>query len=175
MDLNPGVPVVAYRGSLALGRWLRDYEQPWFLEVDIFASDLTELHLNPHTRRCLEEGLDAFRRGLYLACANLMGAVSEGDWFALGEKLRGSSTSMDRALDHGRVVEVQRRVAQDVRDRHLDNSFHEVEAQAALLRRLRNYGTHPGAGAEEDLQRYFSEATCDRDGKPEPPGRKPRM
>jgi len=43
--------------------------------------------------------LQAYRRGLYLACASLLGALSEGAWYSLGERLRGVSGKLDDALD----------------------------------------------------------------------------
>jgi hypothetical protein len=56
----------------------------WFLDPDLFAADLRGLELDRRTRRCVTEALDAYCHGQFLACANLLGAASEGAWYAAG-------------------------------------------------------------------------------------------
>jgi hypothetical protein len=66
-------------------------EARWYLEPDLFAEEIGSLQLSDRAHRALREALASFRRGLYLACASLLGVVSEGAWYAAGERLRTPS------------------------------------------------------------------------------------
>lgn len=133
----------------------RDRES-WFLDFDLFVADLSNLGLDPRTIRSLEECLAAYRRGLYLASASLLGAAVEGAWYAVGEELRDRDAGLARALDSPtNTAQVQRRVA----DR-LGTAKQDLLAHAAFMRDLRNYGVHPRATETEELERFFTEEAC---------------
>lgn len=131
----------------------------WYLDVDIFAADLDGIDLGHRSVRCLAEALHAFRRGLYLAAVNVLGAAVEGAWFAAAEQLRHLSTSIDEVLnrDEPRAATVQSKVTGYIASRGHRLEANELQAHAALLRELRNYGTHPRPRADDQLERYFEE------------------
>jgi hypothetical protein len=127
----------------------------WFLDVDVFAGDLSELRLDPRTIRCLRECLVAYRRGLYLAAANLLGAAVEGAWYTLAEQLRDRVPRLQNALNLNETAKVQRLVAE-----RLGAERQELLAHAGFMRDMRNYGIHPRPAEREQLERYFTEETC---------------
>jgi hypothetical protein len=132
---------------------------PWLADADVFHADLESLQLDPRTTRCLKEALAAYQRHLYLACASLLGAVSEGAWYALGETLRGASKSFDKSLDGASAARFQKRLARELEDRGV-HAVHELVAHASLYRELRNYGVHPRTTSDLRLEKYFSEEAC---------------
>ena len=67
--------------------------------------------------RCIAEALAAYRHGLFLACANLLGAASEAAWYASGERLRELDPQLDKAIDDDRTAKVIDRVAEVLRQR----------------------------------------------------------
>lgn len=71
----------------------------WELEPDIFITDLDPLGLDPRTARCVREGLEAYRRGAFLAAVSLIGAAVEGAWYAAGQRLRSTSPKLENVVD----------------------------------------------------------------------------
>lgn len=107
--------------SLILPRGLQQlrsvtYRRPYRLlaqpalpvEPDVFLDDLAALGLDHRTERTLREAVESFRRGLYLACASLLGATSEGARFAFGERFRASVPGLAKALDDGKASRCRR-------------------------------------------------------------------
>lgn len=130
-----------------------------FLEADIFTADLEALNLNARSLRALEESLQCFRRGLFLAAASLLGAAVEGAWFAAAERLRRPNTKLDKELAKAlpSTQEVQRLVSELLPAR----VRHELSSLTGLLREIRNYGVHP----REDrgaVEVYLVEEACGR-------------
>jgi hypothetical protein len=89
---------------------------PWYLDHDLFLGELSDLNLNSRTQRTLEEALEAFRRGLYLAALSLLGAVTEGAWFAAGEALKTTDTRLAKALEGISAPAVQSNLARIFRE-----------------------------------------------------------
>lgn len=146
-------PVV--QGKIALN----SQEMNGLGDVDLFNADLGTLRLDPRTQRCLEEALAAHRHGMYLAAANLLGAVSEGAWYSAGEQLRGRDPQLDRALDNDRTAKVVARVCELIRrDCRPKAIAYELQAFADYLRNLRNYGIHPRERIDTTKEPAFSEA-----------------
>lgn len=132
----------------------RDREA-WFLDADVFAADLSDLQLDPRTIRCLQECLVAYRRGLYLAAASLLGAAVEGAWYTVAEQLREQEPRLVKPLNLNETTKVQRLVAERLGAEH-----QELLAHAGFMRDVRNYGIHPRPAEREQLERYFTEETC---------------
>jgi hypothetical protein len=135
------------------------------LDRDLFARDsFADLRLGPRTQLTLDEALAAFRRQLWLACASLMGAVSEAAWFGAGERLRGRDSSLDKALDRGdSVTQVVTRACRliDAARGRWPNAAAELQSHAFYLWRIRNYGVHPRDNVSDaDLEEAFTEAGC---------------
>ncbi len=138
---------------------LVDESTQWFFDPDVFTADLERLELDRRARRCIVEALAAYRRGLFLSCASLLGAASEGAWYAAGEQLRYLDAQLDKALDADNTARVMARVTEVLRQhRALRSTIDELHAQAALLRQLRNYGIHPRPHQVDHLERYFSDS-----------------
>lgn len=138
---------------------LVDEAKQWFLDPDVFTADLSQLELDRRARRCIVEALAAFRQGLFLACASLLGAASEGAWYAAGERLRHLDTQLANALDSDNTAKVMTRVGEVIRQHGVPRAaVDELHAQAALLRQLRNYGIHPRSDEADHLERYFSDS-----------------
>lgn len=132
---------------------------PWFADPDLFSDQLGDLGLDARARRCLDEALAAYRRGLYLACTNLLGAASEAAWYAAGGRLRHLDDQLAKAIDGERTSRVITRVSEVLRQhRPLASVADDLSSTAALLRDLRNYGAHPRADDTSHLERYFTEA-----------------
>ena len=153
---------VAYQANLAAYRLaprLVDDETPWFLDPDLFTADIEQLQLDRRTRRCLVEALAAYRHGNDLACGSLLGATSEGAWYAAGEQLRSLDDQLDRALDDDNTAKVQARVSEVLRQHGLlKATVYELRAHAAVLRQLRNYGVHPRSDDTDSLEHYLSDS-----------------
>lgn len=161
--------------SLILPRGLQQlrsvtYRRPYRLlaqpalpvEPDVFLDDLAALGLDRRTERTLREAVESFRRGLYLACASLLGATSEGAWFAFGERFRASVPGLARALDDGKAEQVQAKLVQALRDAgsRLKRTADDLATSAATFRALRNYGVHPRGEVQPDLEPVFDEEAC---------------
>lgn len=135
---------------------------PWPFDPDLFIESLGPVELEPRAERTLRQALEAYRRGLYLASAALLGAVSEAVWYWAGELVREESPKLAQALDSERTAEVQRLVVEILRKvKDLPRSLpDELLSTASLLRGLRNYGVHPRATEDHSLERHFTEETC---------------
>lgn len=128
--------------------------------MDLFLDGLEDLGLTDQTRQIADETLQAYRRGLYIGSASLLGALSEGAWYSLGERLRGVSGKLDEALDKDATAVVQKQLADRMRDAVTGTAPDEVFSQATLLRELRNFGVHPRVAPRADLMEYFTEEGC---------------
>ena len=129
--------------------------------MDVFTADLEALGLDRRTLRCLQEALSAYRRGLYLSAVNLLGAVSEGAWYAAGEQLRSVVPPIAKVLDNDNVAigKVIGRVSEQLSKTKgvRASDVRELEVHAAYLRDLRNYGVHPRGESSTSLEHAFSE------------------
>jgi hypothetical protein len=134
---------------------------PWLLEPDLFAEEIGDIVLSDRAHRALREALDSFRRGLYLACASLLGVVSEAAWYAAAERL--GTPPIAKAIEEDATARMQNLVAEHLRaDKALARRKtlpDELLAHAALLRDIRNYGVHPRE-TRDDLERWFTEDAC---------------
>jgi hypothetical protein len=134
------------------------------LDFDIFTSALSSDLLDDRGRLCIREALSAYRHELYLSCVNLLGAVSEGAWWKLAEKLRGKSSTLDSAVgsDRTSISLLIRLTADEISKlKNMKSAAAELYAHATYLRELRNYGAHPkGADPEATEEHAFTEAGC---------------
>jgi hypothetical protein len=133
------------------------------LDPDLFCADLGALNLDHRTTRCIREALTSYTRELYLACASLLGAASEGAWYASGERLRHLDTKIDSLLESESTAALQKAVGDFLRRRlpkELRWEPDDLRTHADLFRSLRNYGVHPRASSSADLERIFDEEGC---------------
>jgi hypothetical protein len=102
--------------------------------------------LGPRGARCLVEGIEAFRRGLYLAAASLAGAASEAAWFSTAETLPGRSQALDKALVDDQIGPVIKLVAEQLRSvKAVRKSLVGVQRTGAACRRAPcDHGCHCG-------------------------------
>jgi hypothetical protein len=155
----------AYVASGYLMASFEALEQAWYLDADLLTEDTGGLQLNDRARRALSEALRAYRSGLYLACASLLGVVSEAMWYEAAHRILESgykSGSLTKAIANTATADVIKRVGEAIEQegKGLPSSTRsELVSHATLLRGLRNYGVHP---AEEDslLAKHFEEDTC---------------
>ena len=147
----PAVP----GGGLMLSR--SGYAMLSVADPDVFVDGLDALELDARTQRSLAEALLAFNRGLYLASVSLLGAVSEGAWYAAGEQLRAFDPQLEKALDADRIAKVQERVTELLRRHAPTSTVVDLNATAARLRDLRNYGVHPRSARGSSQERFFTE------------------
>ena len=162
-SVNASVPRPAILSSAV---WLpHRLRQPgvWRIEADVFVSDLDSLELDPRTGRSLREAMEAYRRGLFLAAASLLGATVEGAWFAAGQRLTTRSADIDKLVDSDRTAQLQAAVATHI-EQHIQKTQRwkakKLSTFAALMRSVRNYGVHPRGVADDDVEAYFEEDTC---------------
>jgi hypothetical protein len=135
----------------------------WNLEPDVFVADLEPLRLDARTERCLREALASYRRGVFLAAASLLGAATEGAWYAAGQVLRSHADALKKVADTERTAQVQSAVAHVLREAIPKSrrwEADELAQHAALMRRIRNYGVHPREDSDEGLEVYFEEDRC---------------
>jgi len=156
------LPIPPLVSSYRLAPRLTANEVPWYLfEPDLFTEDLAELELDGRTKRCICEALGAYRSGLFLACANLLGAASEGAWYAAGERLRDLDRKLSNALDGENTRQVISRIHEVLRGQgNLATTASGLRSTADLLIRLRNYGVHPRSAEADPLERYFTDASA---------------
>lgn len=147
-----GEPLYAFAPRMTLDSGLE------VLDSDFFVADLQGVELEVRARRCLEEALEAYRRGMYLSCVNLIGAVSEAAWYSAGEQLRDQDSALVKALDGDRTEQVLARVAEVLRASSKSRyGIEELHAHAGFLRELRNYGVHPRGPVSESQEHAFTE------------------
>ncbi len=133
---------------------------PHLFDADLFTAGLMALELDDRVRRTIEESLNAFRRGLYLAAASLLAAATEGAWYAAAVPFVDKDRKLGEAMERDRTADVQTRVANhlrdgaDGRDRARTDG---LEVHARLMRDIRNYGLHPRSTVDDELERFFSE------------------
>ncbi len=124
--------------------------EPWLAQVGPL--------LTKRTQRTLGEALAAARRGLYQAGLMLLGAVSEGAWYVVGEAFRDRSTELADNLDREATAQVQRLVRDELaKVKRQRTTAGELYSHANYLRDIRNYGIHAG-GDEESLDHAFTES-----------------
>ena len=160
-----GVQVPVGRPRLGSGYQLAyrfGSDQLPILDADVFSADLSSLGLDRRVLVCLSQALQAYRRGLYLSALNMIGAVSEGAWYAAAERLRGRSPQLDRAIDDNQTAYMIRLTADLLATRKgLRTDAAELHSHASYLRDLRNYGVHPRPGDGSDgMEHAFTEAGC---------------
>lgn len=136
----------------------RDEAKEWFFDPDIFVSDLASLDLAERTKRCLREAIDCHRSGQYLACANLLGAASEGAWFSAAGKLVAVEPTLEKKIDNKNLKPLISSVVEVLNRTGGKDATPGLQAQAEVLRRLRNYGTHPRDEASTHVERYLGES-----------------
>jgi hypothetical protein len=119
-----------------------DAADRWYLEPDLFLDELKNLGLDKRVARTLREALAAYRRGLYLASASLLGVVFEAAWYA-GAVRVGPTGQLTDAISGGRTAKVQELVTDRLRQRlsASDPRPAELHSHAALMRAIRNYGS----------------------------------
>ena len=151
---------------------LSDAEREQRLELydaDLYLAKADLSAFDQRARRCVSEALACYRRDLFLAAANMLGAASEAVWYELAEALRNgghASEPLAEELEKNvpSIARIQRHVIEDLRQladfterfdmpRSVLDSLAEV---ARFWRDLRNFGMHPaGALAPET----FSQAS----------------
>jgi len=165
--MSGGVPVwvpqpplqAAYQMSR---RFLSDLAP--ILDAEIFNADLDPLDLDDRARLCIREALEAYRRGLYLSCVSLLGAVSEGAWWRMAWRLRRKNKQLAAALDNERTSAALliRLTAEELSKlKGLSTAAAELHSYATYLRELRNYGIHPRkADPAASHEHAFTDAGC---------------
>jgi hypothetical protein len=133
----------------------------WYLEPNLFLEELSGLDLDDRARRARQEALRAYRRGLYLASASMLGVVFEAAWYRAAHSLTPTG-SLAEAVQQERTARVQELVASRLCSvRGIPPTLPaELLAHAALLRELRNYGVHPAGPVRDDLERYLEQEPC---------------
>jgi hypothetical protein len=127
--------------------------------LSVSGSELLPL-LGRRGQLCWQEALDALRRGLYLAAANMAGAASEAAWYSVGEQLRSHDTALGKALDEDGTARVITRSIEVLRRLKAAQNIDELHAHAAYLRDLRNYGLHPRSTDDPAREHAFTETGC---------------
>jgi hypothetical protein len=154
------MPTPAVATHYRLSRRLIDDDLWRELHVSLTSVDLMPL-LGARGNRCFTEALDAFRRGLYLAAANMAGAASEAAWYSVATHLQDSEPSIAKALAGEDTVRLIQRVAERLQSAPRQRStVTELLAHAAFLRDLRNYGPHPRPQQQADREGAFTETGC---------------
>ncbi len=117
----------------------------WGLGPDVFIANLASLGLDPRTERSLREAIESYRRGVFLAASNLLGAAVEGAWYAAGQRLRTAAPRVDVLVDGDHTAQLQSAVAAALRDCLPGNRKWEADALsqfARLMSDIRNYDVH---------------------------------
>ncbi|MFG1794028.1 hypothetical protein [Nocardia sp. NPDC049149] len=118
--------------------------------------------LNARLLRLLEESLDAARRGSYLSAVTLMGAVLEGAWWKVAEKLCGRDAQLAQIVTaKGQAAPMQVRVAAVLRSANLPAGKASADALLAFagqVRQVRNYGIHSTMKDDLAAEKFFTEA-----------------
>ncbi|MFI9509021.1 hypothetical protein [Nocardia sp. NPDC052566] len=141
---TPGLSVVGDLALLTMERW----------------ADVKPL-LNDRLLRLLEECLDAARRGSHLSAVTLMGAVLEGTWWTVAEKLRKRDPQLDKLVAaKGSAAPMQVKVAEVLRAANLPAGKASADALLAFagqVRQVRNYGIHSTVKDDLAAEKFFTE------------------
>lgn len=109
--------------------------------------------------RAVREATAAYRRGLPLAAANLLGALVEGAWFHAARQLAPSVPAIATALDRDpfpSIADVQRRTIDALRSGQ-PHRADDLTAVAGLIREIRNYATHVDSDHDQDLDGWLDD------------------
>jgi hypothetical protein len=133
----------------------------WWFDPEAVVADVEDLGLELRSRRALVEALSAFRYGLFLACINLLGAVSEGAWYTAGGQLAHLDERLAAAFDRDDVKKVIERTAEVLRQSSsVRPEVAGLVTQAEMLRDLRNYAAHPRDESLRHMEQYLSESAA---------------
>lgn len=128
------------------------------LDAAIYTADLERV-LGTRGQRCLEEALTAWRRGLYLAAVNMLGAASEAAWYRVAERLAPTTEKIRTELNNRpRIGVLVGITVERMRQLGARKDIDELQVHAIYLRDLRNYGVHPQGAEARDLEAHFTEA-----------------
>lgn len=126
------------------------------------ANGLEEL-LGPRGLEVLQEAIQCFHRGRFLAAVDLLAAASEAAWFGVASAATGDDTKLDGLVARGEMVsEVIERTTGMLATRRILSiaTRNDLRAQAARFRDLRNYGVHPVGDRDHDREAAFTEPGC---------------
>ncbi len=104
--------------------------------------------MGPKVRRVLEEAVESYRAGQFVACAILLGVASEAAWHhvAVAVRARTSDRKLTEMLDDEltSAAKVQQRVIEVVRPLKLisEGELNTIDAVEQAYRDLRNYAVH---------------------------------
>lgn len=135
---------------------LDDPQQAHVLDPDLL---LEGLDLPARVGRVAREAAHAFRRGLPLAAANLLGAVVEGAWVHAARQLAPEAEKVEAALSREptpTIAEVQRRSIEALRSGQ-SRRAEDLASVAALIRDIRNYAIHADREHDPDLDGWLDE------------------
>lgn len=119
--------------------------------------------LGPRGLEVLGEAIACFNRGRFIAAADLLAAASEAAWFGVAAAAHGRNSSLDRLVESGfEVGQVIRMTSQMLADTRAIPAGvrHDIVAQAARFRDLRNYGLHPVGSPDQEREPAFTETGC---------------
>jgi len=108
----------------------------------------------------LQEAVQCFHRGRFLAAVDLLAAASEAAWFGVASAASGADAKLDRLVASGEMIsEVIERTTNVLSARRALSSTarNDLRAQAARFRDLRNYGLHPVGDPDQDREGAFTE------------------
>jgi hypothetical protein len=112
-------------------------------------------------QRCFDEAVRAFRRGLYLAAANLAAAASEAAWYTIANVAVAQDQRLEKPLEDDNTAKLTQITAEILRRAPRSTTIvNELQAQAAHLRDLRNYAVHPRPEADAHLEAHLTEVGC---------------
>jgi len=133
----------------------------WWFDPEVVVADIEDLGLSLRSRRALVEGLAAFRHGLFLACLNLLGAVSEGAWYTAGGRLAHLDSRLESVVGGSDVKKVIGRTAELLRQApSVRPEVDGLVTQAEMMRDLRNYAAHPRDESLRHLEQYLTESAA---------------
>ncbi|HEX6514900.1 MAG TPA: hypothetical protein VF049_04965 [Nocardioidaceae bacterium] len=112
-------------------------------------------------QRCFQEAVRAFRRGLYLAAANLAGVAAEAAWYTIANAAATREPRLGgplRANNTAKVVQLSAEILRQPSGAGI--AINELQTQVAHLRDLRNYAVHPRPMEDAHLEANFTEVGC---------------
>lgn len=130
------------------------------LDPDLYLDGLEHLTIDRRITRSLTEAVRAYRAGLHLAAANMLGAALEGIWIQTAASLSNPSRQLADALEQPRpsVASVQGALVAMIEEDHRILAL-ELAPHAGLVREIRNFGMHLRGQDDEHLEGYFTEDT----------------